>query len=97
MTRVVFSTGSLYPFGLDRIFGWVAETGFDGIEVMMDDRWDTHEAQYMNALSERHDLPILALHPPIYRGAWRLRAVFTTTEQVAGIRSQSRNPGCLLG
>ncbi len=72
MTRVIFSTGSLHPFGLDRIFGWVAETGFDGIEVMMDDRWDTHEAKYMNALSERHELPILALHPPIYRGAWRL-------------------------
>jgi len=69
---VVFSTGSLYPFGLDRIFGWAAEAGYDGAEVMMDDRWDTHQAHYINALSERHHLPIKALHPPIYEGAWRL-------------------------
>ena len=69
---VIFSTGSLYPFGLDRIFGWAAEVGFDGVEVMMDNRWDTHQAHYLNALSERHGLPIHALHPPIYEGAWRL-------------------------
>jgi sugar phosphate isomerase/epimerase len=69
---VVFSTGSLHPFGLERIFGWAAEAGFDGIEVMMDDRWDTHQPAYLADLVEKHGLPILALHPPIYQGAWRL-------------------------
>ena len=69
---VVFSTGSLHPFGLERIFGWAAEAGFDGVEVMMDDRWDTHQPAYLAGLVERHGLPILALHPPIYQGAWRL-------------------------
>lgn len=69
---VVFSTGSLYPFGLDRVFGWAAEVGFDGIEVMMDERWDTHQPAYLNGMVQHHGLPILALHPPIYTGAWRL-------------------------
>lgn len=69
---VIFSTGSLHPFGLDRIFGWASEVDFDGVEVMMDDRWDTHQAHYLSELSKRHSLPILALHPPIYQGAWRL-------------------------
>lgn len=69
---VVFSTGSLHPFGLERVFGWAAQTGFDGVEVMMDDRWDTHQPAYLNGLAERYGLPILALHPPIYTGAWRL-------------------------
>ena len=69
---VVFSTGSLHPFGLERIFGWAAEAGFDGVEVMMDDRWDTHQPAYLAELVEQHGLPILALHPPIYQGAWRL-------------------------
>ncbi|QIN82708.1 TIM barrel protein [Rubrobacter tropicus] len=69
---VIFSTGSLYPFGLDRVFGWAAEVGFDGVEVMMDDRWDTHQPDYLNELVQRHGVPILALHPPIYTGAWRL-------------------------
>ncbi len=69
---VVFSTGSLHPFGLERVFGWAAEAGFDGVEIMMDDRWDTHQPAYLAGLVERHRLPILALHPPIYAGAWRL-------------------------
>lgn len=69
---LVFSTGSLHPFGLERVFGWAAEAGFDGVEIMMDDRWDTHQPGYLVDLADRHGLPILALHPPIYRGAWRL-------------------------
>jgi sugar phosphate isomerase/epimerase len=69
---VVFSTGSLYPFGLERVFAWAAEAGFDGVEVMMDDRWDTHQDAFLRSLVERHGIPIVALHPPLRRGAWNL-------------------------
>ena len=69
---VAFSTGSLYPFGLERVYGWAAEVGFDGVEVMMDERWDTHQDSYLLQLAGRHGVPILALHPPLYRGAWGL-------------------------
>lgn len=69
---VVFSTGSLYPFGLERVYSWVAEAGFDGVEIMMDERWDTHQAEYLTWLSDKYGVPIHALHPPLGRGAWRL-------------------------
>lgn len=69
---VIFSTGSLYPFGLHRVYGWAASTGYDGVEIMMDDRWDTHQTDYLEYLSQSHGIPILALHPPIFEGAWRL-------------------------
>ena len=69
---VVFSTGSLHPFGLDRAYSWAAEVGYDGIEVMMDDRWDTHQSGYLDHLAEKHGIPIRALHPPLRRGAWNL-------------------------
>ncbi len=69
---VIFSTGSLYPFGLDRVYGWVVEAGYDGIEIMMDDRWDTHQAHYLDHLAERHGIRIVAFHPPLRRGAWNL-------------------------
>ena len=69
---VIFSTGSLYPFGLERIHGWISEAGYDGVEIMMDERWDTHQEDYLRDLAERHGLPILALHPPLRRGAWGL-------------------------
>ena len=69
---VIFSTGSLYPFGLERVYSWAAGAGFDGVEVMMDERWDTHQLAYLDYLREKHDLQILALHPPLRRGAWNL-------------------------
>ena len=69
---VVFSTGSLYPFGLDRAYAWASKAGFDGVEVMMDERWDTHQRAYLDHLKEKHGVPILALHPPLRRGAWNL-------------------------
>jgi sugar phosphate isomerase/epimerase len=69
---VIFSTGSLYPFGLERVYGYISEAGYDGAEVMMDERWDTHQEDYLRDLVERHGVPILALHLPLYRGAWGL-------------------------
>jgi sugar phosphate isomerase/epimerase len=69
---VIFSTGSLYPFGLERVYGWISEAGYDGVEIMMDERWDTHQEDYLRELVQRHGLPILALHPPLRRGAWGL-------------------------
>ncbi len=69
---VVFSTGSLYPFGLDRVYGWAVEAGYDGVEIMMDERWDTHQDAYLNHLADEYVIPILALHTPLHRGAWGL-------------------------
>ncbi|HET7272760.1 MAG TPA: TIM barrel protein [Rubrobacter sp.] len=69
---IIFSTGSLYPFGLERVYGWISEAGYDGVEIMMDERWDTHQEEYLKGLVERHGIPILALHPPLRRGAWGL-------------------------
>ena len=69
---VIFSTGSLYPFVLGRIYAWAAEAGYDGVEIMMDDRWDTHQPGYLDHLAEKHGIPIFAFHPPLRRGAWDL-------------------------
>lgn len=69
---VIFSTGSLYPFGLERTYAWAAEAGFDGVEIMMDERWDTHQDFYLRDLAERNGIQIQALHTPLRRGAWNL-------------------------
>jgi sugar phosphate isomerase/epimerase len=69
---VIFSTGSLYPFGLERVYSWISETGYDGVEIMMDERWDTHQGEYLANLYETNGVSIRALHPPLRRGAWGL-------------------------
>jgi len=62
--QIAFSTGSLYTYGLDRVFDLAREAGFDGMEIMVDNRLDTRDVTYLRRLQERHGLPILSLHSP---------------------------------
>jgi sugar phosphate isomerase/epimerase len=61
---IALSTGSLYTYGISRVFALAAQAGFDGIEVLIDERWDTRQAEYLSQLSGDHDLPISSLHSP---------------------------------
>jgi sugar phosphate isomerase/epimerase len=63
---LALSTGSLYTYGLDRVFGLAKEAGFDGIEVLVDGRWDTRQADYLKHLIDRHGLPVVSLHSPFH-------------------------------
>lgn len=61
---VILSSGSMYLYGLERVFALAAATGYDGMEILIDDRWDTRDAAYLRRLSAAHDLPIHVLHSP---------------------------------
>lgn len=61
---IALSTGSLHCYGIDRVFSLAAEAGFDGVEVMVDNRWDSRQADYLNQLQVRHGLPIVSVHSP---------------------------------
>lgn len=62
--RVIFSTGSLYIFDLAYVFELAAEAGYDGMEIMCDDRYSTRDPEYLSRLSNLYDLPILTVHTP---------------------------------
>ena len=62
--RFALSTGSLYTYGLDRVFALTAEAGFDGVEVLVDLNFDTRYPVYLRRLAERYGLPILSVHAP---------------------------------
>lgn len=61
---IALSTGSLYNYGMTRVFSLAAEAGFDGIEVLIDDRWDTRQPDYIRQQAEAHKLVIASLHTP---------------------------------
>jgi sugar phosphate isomerase/epimerase len=63
---LALSTGSLYTYGLDRVFDLAEEAGFDGVEVLVDGRWDTRQADYLKHLMDRHGLPVVSLHSPFH-------------------------------
>jgi len=61
---LALSSGSLYSYGLERVFELAAWAGFDGMEVLIDGRWDTRQADYLRGLQERYSLPVVSLHSP---------------------------------
>ncbi len=62
---LALSTGSLYNYGADRIFALAREAGFDAVEVLVDERWDTRQADYLAYLIEKHEMPVASLHSPL--------------------------------
>lgn len=61
---VVCSTISVFSRPLEQAFALLAETGFDGVEVMVTNDPDSQDAPRIRALSEDHDLPVMAVHAP---------------------------------
>jgi sugar phosphate isomerase/epimerase len=66
VVKFIFSTGSLYFYGVDRCFDFAARAGFDGIELMVDQRWDTRQPEHLHRLVEQYNLPVLAVHSPFF-------------------------------
>ncbi len=65
--KFIFSTGSLYTYSVARCMAFAAKAGFDGIELMVDHRWDTRQAVYLQGLIDQYEQPILAVHSPFAR------------------------------
>ncbi|EKD93772.1 MAG: sugar phosphate isomerase/epimerase [uncultured bacterium] len=62
---IAISTESLKGYGLNRIFGFAKEAGFDGIDLAMDsDEHDTFDTGYIRQLRDEAKLPILAIQTP---------------------------------
>ena len=66
---IAFSTGSLHTYGTSRVAHLAAAAGFDGLELMVDDRWDTRDAGYLREVVQRAGIPILSVHAPSRPGA----------------------------
>ena len=62
--RILFSTGSLYVLDVSHVFALAADAGYDGMEVMCDDRWSTRDPRYLRDLATQHHLPVRVLHTP---------------------------------
>ena len=64
MPTITLSTGSLYTYGIARVFELAAEAGFEAIEILVDHRWDSRQPAYLWRLSQEFNLPIAAVHNP---------------------------------
>jgi sugar phosphate isomerase/epimerase len=71
--RIVCSTVSLFSRPLHDVFPLLAETGFDGVELMVTKDPDTQEPRRLSELAEDHGLAVAAIHAPFLlmtRSVW---------------------------
>lgn len=62
---IVLSTDSVRGYGLNRIFEFAKESGFDGIDLQIDTRnYDTQNAEYLNKLQKEYGLQIVSVQAP---------------------------------
>jgi sugar phosphate isomerase/epimerase len=69
---VACSTISVFPKPLDQAFALIAQSGFDGAEIMVTTDPDTQDAARIRGVSEDHDLPVVAVHAPFLLMARRV-------------------------
>lgn len=57
---LLFHTDNLIHYGLDRVFKFAKEAGYDGIEVGIDLIYDKQDAEYLKELEKRYNIKIKA-------------------------------------
>ena len=62
--QIILSSGSIRNYGMDRVFEIAARCGFDGVEMIVDERTDTIHSGYLRGLIERYNQPVPVVHAP---------------------------------
>lgn len=62
---ITLSSDSLKGYGLNRIFHFVKEAGYDGLDLYLDPRdFDTQSATYVKELVDQYQVPVTCLQTP---------------------------------
>jgi sugar phosphate isomerase/epimerase len=83
--KFTLSTGSVWTYGLNRAFEMARGSGFDAVEVIVDDRWDTRQSHYLERLMNETGIAVTSLHSPFgaLRGTDGYRACVRETMDLA--------------
>lgn len=66
MPLLTLSTDSLQGYGLNRIFRFVKDAGYDGVDLVIDPRnFDTQNVDYLKELISQTSLPIVSFQTPM--------------------------------
>ena len=80
---LVLCTDSLRGYGLNRVFKFAKEAGYDGIDLSINyGQFDTFNADYVKALSEEYELPVHAVSAPEQISAKHIKELVTLTKKV---------------
>ena len=74
------TTGCLYKYGLNRIFEFTKDAGFEGLDIILNDIFDTRDPDYLLRLQEFFKLPIVSLSLPADSTPKRFQAALEIAE-----------------
>jgi len=89
---LLLSTACLPHYGLERVFEFAKDTGFDGVEVVVDKRFDTQNAEYIKKLEKKYDLPVGAFSISAEETDKLLKPFQTTVREFKGVSMNLRSP-----
>jgi sugar phosphate isomerase/epimerase len=71
---LALTTDSLKGYGLNRIFKFVKEAGYDGVDLVIDPKnFDTQNAKFIKSLSDEIGIPVLAISAPQNANARKIK------------------------
>lgn len=62
--QLLLSSISLEHYGLNRVFAFAKEAGYDGIDIEVSKIYDTQDAAYIRSLIDQYGLPVVNLVTP---------------------------------
>ncbi|MBT6068776.1 sugar phosphate isomerase/epimerase [Candidatus Peregrinibacteria bacterium] len=63
--KILLSTDSLKGYGLNRVFEFAKDAGFDGIDLQIEPKdFDTQNAEYLKELEQEYGLQVISIQTP---------------------------------
>jgi len=82
---MILLTSQSFPhYGLERFFKFAKETGYDGVEIMINQNFDTQSPEYLKELEARYQMPIKAFSLTNKNPERYLEAFQKTTREFEG-------------
>ncbi len=76
-------TDSFKGYGLNRIFEFIKQAGFDGVDLNIDPRnFDTQNADYVNSLIDLYQIPVLSISTPPTGSAKKIQEAVDMAKQL---------------
>jgi sugar phosphate isomerase/epimerase len=73
---LVLSSDSLRGYGLNRIFNFVKQAGYSGVDLAIDFKnFDTQNTEYVKLLSDQYQIPVVAIQVPQISSAKKIQDV----------------------
>src|SRR3990167_7469386 len=66
MSKLLLSTDTLKGYGLNRIFAFAKQAGFDGVDLLIDPKdFDTQNPEYIQGLVTEYGMPVVTIQAPM--------------------------------